>query len=249
MNLLMKKYLLYTIPILLSACDYKSPEKDRHPEIPNFSEKVLKSPEKFSLKPVSANNEDVTAIFIDKNKLILVSEVRKNVASADSIVISEYNSFEDAKKFYYIKGNSDSTNFPIDLYKTDFLDGNIYATYHKFSAPDYKPELIDSAFIKKRDRMKFVPNFADNYNSEFALKPFEEIVVGNTTNCGGGKLGGPIVCPVYLNYYKIDLSKKSILFKELEGLNQFKVLTIFGKRCLFYHSDFRGNSRLFLIEE
>lgn len=245
----MKNYLFYILLILLTSCDYQKPEKDKHPEIPTFSDVVLKNPEKFSLKPISGNNEDVKGIFIDKDKLILVSDVREGSFSGDSIVIMEYRSLNDVKKHYLQKGKEDDSKSPVDLYKTDFLDGKIYTTNHRFCAPDYKAESLDSTFADKREEMDFEPNFADNCNGEFVLKPFEEIVVGNTSNCGGGKLGTTFVCPVYLNYYKINLPKKLILFKEIYNLNQFKILTAFGKRFLFYHSDFRGNSRLFLIEE
>lgn len=233
----------------MTACDYQKPEKDKHPEIPTFSEVVLTSPEKFSLKPISADNEDVKGIFIVENRLILVSDIKEGADTRDSIVISEYNSLDNVKKYYFQKGLSDDTKFPIELYKTDFFDNSIYTTYHKFSAPDYKPELMDSTFVYKREAMNFEANFADYYKDDHVLEPFEDIVVGNTSNCGGGKLGTTLVCPVYLNYYKIDLPKKSIFFKEIYNLNQFKVLAAFGKRFLFYHSDFRRNSRLFLIEE
>ena len=244
----MKNPLLYLLLILLNSCDYKKPEKDKHPEIPTFSEVVLLSPEKFSLKPLSADNEDVKGVFIVENRLILVSDIREGSSSGDSIVISDFKSLDNVQKYYFQKGLSDDSKPKIEVYKTDFIDNTIYTTYHKFSVPDYKPVLLDSTFADKREAMHFEANFADYFKNDHVLEPYEDIVVGNTSNCGGGKLGGPIVCPVYLNYYKIDLPKKTISFKELEGFNQFKVLTAFGKKLLFYHSDFRGNSRLFLID-
>ena len=244
----MKKFFCFILSILLISCDYKKPEKDKHPEIPTFSEVVLLSPEKFSLKPISADNEDVKGVFIVEGRLILVSDIREGSSSGDSIVISDFKSLDNVQKHYFQKGVSDDSKPKIEVYKTDFIDNTIYTTYHKFSAPDYKPVLLDSTFADKREAMHFEVNFADYYKNDHVLEPYEDIVVGNTSNCGGGKLGGPIVCPVYLNYYKIDLPKKSISFKELEGFNQFKVLTAFGKKLLFYHSDFRGNSRLFLID-
>lgn len=245
----MKNYLFYIFLILLTACDYQKPEKDKHPEIPTFSKVVLTSPEKFSLKPISADNEDVKGIFIIENRLILVSDIKEGASAGDSISISDYKSLGNVKKYYFQTGLSDNSKPSISLYKTDFSKNIIYTTYHKFSAPDYRPELLDSTFADKREAMDFEPNFADYYKDDFVLEPFEDIVVGNTSNCGGGKLGTTLICPIYLNYYKIDLLKKSISFKEIYNLNQFKILTAFGKRFLFYHSDFRGNSRLFLIEE
>lgn len=245
----MKNYLFYTLLILLTSCDYKKPEKDKHPEIPTFSEVVLTNPEKFSLKKISADNEDVKGIFIIENRLILVSDIKEGASTGDSISISDYKSLENVKKYYFQKGISDESKPPISLSKTDFSENIIYTTYHKFSAPNYSPQLMDSTFADKREAIDFEVNFADYYKDDFVLEPFEDIVVGNTSNCGGGKLGTTLVCPVYLNYYKINLPKKAISFKEIHDLNRFKILTAFGKRFLFYHSDFRGNSRLFLIEE
>lgn len=224
-------------------------EKDKHPEIPTFSEVVLLSPEKFSLKPISEENEDVKGIFLVENRLIMVSDIREGTSTGDSIVISEYQSPDIVKKHYFQKGLSDESKAHISLSKTDFSENTIYTTYHKFSAPDYSPQLLDSTFADKREAMDFEANFADYFDDDFVLKPFEDIVVGNTSNCGGGKLGTALVCPVYLDYYKIESPKKAISFKEIHNFNQFKVFKVFGKRFLFYHSDFRGNSRLFLIQE
>lgn len=238
--------------LILIDCDYKTPEKDKHPEIPSFSQQVSQNPEKYNLKAISEKNEDVKAIFITKNSCILVSDVRKGEFLADSIVISEYKSFSSVKKYYYkveTSKDQDSLNPNLSLYQIDYLDGNIYSSYHQFSAPDYKPVLLDSIFLKKRDDMKFESNYASIYNHQNDLKPFEEIPVGNTTSCGGGKLWGPIVCPIYLSYFKINSGKKSISFKEKESFNDFKTFTIFGKQCLYYNSDFSGNSGLFLIKD
>lgn len=248
----MKKFSLFILFILLISCDYEKPQKDKYPEIPTFSEQVYKNPEKYGLKSISEANEDIEGFFIDNNRMILVSRLREEGASPDSIVISEYTSFANVKKYYtkiQQSKDEDSVNQNISLYQVNYLDGTIYSSHHQLSAPDYKPIPIDSASLFRKKEIKFPPNFASIYNDENGLKPFEQIPVGNKSNCGGGKLWGPIVCPVYLSYFKIKSGTKTISFKEKESGNSFKTLTVFGKKCLFYNSDFRGNSRLFLIED
>lgn len=245
----MKKISLLILLILLTSCNYQKPQKDKHPEIPTFSEQVYKNPEKYGFTLISEKNEDIEGFFIDNDRLILVSGVGKAGVSKDSIVISEYKNFTDVKKYYYkieTSKEEDSLNPNISLYQIDYLDGTIYSTYHKFSAPDYKPVLLDSIFLKKRDDTKFSSNYASVYNDENILEPFEEIPVGNKTNCGGGKLWVPIVCPIYLSYFKINSGTKTISFKEKDSYNGFKLFTIFGKKCLFNNSNFSGNSRLYL---
>lgn len=237
--------------MLLISCNYKKPQKDKHPEIPTFSEQVYATPEKYGLKPISDKNEDIEGFFIDKDRLILVSEIRHGSFSGDSIVISEYKSFSDVKKYYYkieTSKEEDSLNPNMNLYQIDYLDGTLYSTYHKFSAHDYKPVLLDSIFLKNRDDMKFSSNYASIYNYENRLKPFEEIPVANKTNCGGGKFWGPIVCPIYLSYFKIKSGTRTISFKEKESYNNFKTFTIFGKKCIFNSANFNQNSKLYLIE-
>lgn len=244
------KQLFTFLPVFLLAifCGYESPEKDRHPDIPIFSEQILQKPEKYGLEQINEKNEDIQSLFIDNDRLIIVSEVGKAGVSPDSMAISEYKSLSDFKKFYYkIEQDSSKPNLA-DLYQASYLDGNIYGTHYRFSAPDYKPVALDSVFLKRKEKMTFKSNFAEEYNSENVLKPFEEIVIANSTHCGGGKLG-PLVCPVYLSYFKIDATKKEITFKEREASNKFKVFSIFGKKYLYYNAPYYENSSLFLINE
>lgn len=185
---------------------------------------------------------------------MVVSYVGKGGISPDSIAITAYKSPTNFKKHYFKIKRSDEenskTNPDISLYQTDYRDRIIYTTYHKFSTSDYKPQALDSTFIEKREQMQFDVNYGDHYQSDFVLNPFEEIVIRNTTNCGGGRLGGPLVCPVYLSYYKMRLPQKTIYFKEIKGMNQFKIIPIFNKKYLFFHpDDYATNSRLFLIDE
>ncbi len=248
----MKKFLFCTFLMFVISCEYEKPQKDKYPRIPTFSEHVYKNPEKYGLKSISDENEDIEGFFIDSDRLILVSRLMKNGASSDSIVISKYTSFSDVKKYYTKTQQTteeDSLNQNINLYQINYHDGTIYSAYHQFSAPDYKPIPIDSTSLKRKNKIEFLPNFASAYNHENGLEAFEQIPVGNKSNCGGGKLWGPIVCPIYLSYFKIKSGKKTISFKEKESFNRFKTLTIFGKKCLFYDSSIHGNSRLFLIED
>jgi hypothetical protein len=106
-------------------------------------------------------------------------------------------------------------------------------------------------FWKNRDKELEVYNIASFYNNENVLNPFESIVIGHSTVCGGGRLGGPIICPVYLDYYKISSPKKTVYFKERSSLNDFKILNIFGENCLLYLGGYGpyGNSILFIIDE
>lgn len=243
----MKKIFALLIFVLVISCNYKTPEKDRHPEIPVFSEQVLQNPEKYGLIPINESKEDIEGLFLDNERLIMVGTFGKPGISPDSIVISEYKNFLIAKKIYY-KIEQDSTKPTLNLYQIDYLDGKIYSTNYKFSVPDYKPVILDSAFLKKRKEIKFKTNFADVYNSENVLKPFDEIVIANSTQCGGGKLG-TLICPVYLSYFKINSKPKNFLFKERESNNKFKILSIFGKKYLFYNASYNGNSQLFLVNE
>lgn len=110
----MKKTLtLLTFLVLVISCDYKSPEKDRHPEIPVFSGQVLQNPEKYGLVQINEKNEDIQNLFIDNERLILISEVGEAGISPDSLVISEYKNLSEVKKIYY-KTGQDSSN-PISI--------------------------------------------------------------------------------------------------------------------------------------
>ena len=130
----MKNFFCFILSILLISCDYKQPEKDKHPEIPTFSEVVLLSPEKFSLKPISADNEDVKGVFIVENRLILVSDIREGSSSGDSIVISDFKSLDNVQKYYFQKGLSDDSKPKIEVYKADFIDNTIHHLPQIYSA-------------------------------------------------------------------------------------------------------------------
>ena len=243
----MKKTLtLLTFLILVISCDYKSPERDRHPEIPLFSGQVLQNPEKYGLVQINEKNEDIQNLFIDNDRLILISEVGEAGISTDSLVISEYKKLSEVKKIYY-KTGQDSSKPNLNPYQVYYLDGNIYSGIYRFSAPDYEPVVLDSIFLKKKEKMKFETDFADEHNHKNVLKPFEEIVIANSAHCGGGKLG-PLVCPVYLSYFKIGSTKNTIMFKEREAGNRFRIIPAIGKRYLFYKAPYDSNSSLFLIK-
>lgn len=256
----MPKYLLFILFLLFISCNYQKTQKDKYPEMQTFSE-VISNPEKSKLKYFSGKREDIQALFILEKQCITVSYVREHESqnSSDSIVISKYKSFTDCKKIYYNieLTNNDSTKNEvnqlknIDLYKIEMIDDAIYTLYHKFSPPDYKPQMIDSLFWKNRDEKLEVYNIASFYNNENILKPFESIVIGHSTLCGGGRLGGSLICPVYLDYYKISSIKKTVYFKERSSLNAFKILKIFGENCLLYNGGYgpHGNSSLFIIDE
>lgn len=256
----MYKYLLFILFPLFSSCDYQKTQKDKYPEMQTFSE-VISNPKKSSLKYLSGKREDIQALFISEKECITVSNVRDHESenSSDSIVISKYKSFTDCKKMYYKieQSNNDSIVNEVKqlkniyLYKIEMIDDVIYTLYHKFSPPDYKAQLIDSMFWENRDKKSVEYNIASPYNNENVLNPFESIVIGHSTVCGGGRLGGPIICPVYLDYYKISSLKKTVYFKERSSLNNFKILNIFGENCLLYLGGYGpyGNTSLFIIDE
>ena len=256
----MSKYLLFILFLLLISCDYQKPQKDKYPEILTFSE-AASSPEKLNLKLFSGKNEDIQAIFITESKCITVSYVSKgnNAASSDSIVISDYTSLKNCKKYYFkinqskndsIKNESGQQSKNINLHETQMINDVIYTVNHKLSPPDYYPKLLDSMFWKNRGDELKVYNTTSIDNEENVLKPFETIVVGNTTLCGGGRLGGLIICPVYLDYFKISSLKKTVYFKEVSSYNNFKILNIFGENCLLYLPRiFNKNTSLFIINQ
>ena len=246
----MPKYLLFTLLFLFISCNYQKPQKDKYPEILTFSE-AASNPEKLNLKLLSGKNEDIEAIFITENKCITVSYVSKddNAASSDSIVISDYTSLKNCKKYYFKINQSNNDSIKnISLYDTEMIDDVIYTLNHKFSPPDYNPQPLDSQFWKNRGKELKVYNIASIYNEEHVLEPFESIVIANTTLCGGGRLGGSIICPVYLDYFKISSRKKTVYFKEVSSYNNFKILNIFGENCLLYLPGiFNKNTSLFII--
>jgi len=255
----MPKYLLFIVLFLFISCNYQKPQKDKYPEMLTFSE-VASNPEKLNLKLFSGKNEDIEAIFITENKCITVSYVSKdnNAASSDSIVISDYTSLKNCKKYYFkinqsnndsIKNEADPQPKNINLYGTEMIDDVIYTLNHKFSPPDYNPQLLDPKFWKNRGDELKVYNIASTYNEEDVLEPFESIVIRNTTLCGGGRLGGSIICPVYLDYFKISSLKKTVYFKEVSSYNNFKILNIFGENCLLYLPGINKNTSLFIINQ
>lgn len=256
----MHKLLLFLFSLLLISCDYQKPQKDKYPKMLTFSD-VASNPEKLNLKFFSGKNEDIQAIFITKKNCITVSYVSKNnsAASSDSIVISDYTSLTNCRKYYFkidqsnntsIKNESNSQSKSIDLYHVEMIDDVIYTLDYKFSPPDYNPQPLDSLFWKNRGSKVEVYNITSLHNEEDVLEPFDSIVIGNTSQCGGGRLGGPIVCPVYLDYFKISSPKKTVSFKELSSYNNFKILKIFDKNCLLYLPRiFDKNTSLFIINE
>ena len=76
----MKKFLFCTFLMFVISCEYEKPQKDKYPRIPTFSEHVYKNPEKYGLKSISDENEDIEGFFIDSDRLILVSRLMKNGA-------------------------------------------------------------------------------------------------------------------------------------------------------------------------
>ncbi len=257
----MSKYLFYILLLIIVSCDYQKSQKDKYPEMPTFSQEIS-NPEKLNLKLFSEEEEDIQAVFIKENKCIIVSYVRKDnsAVSSDSIMISDCTSFINCKKYYFKvdKSKSHSTENEVDqqsepnisLHTTLYLTNDtIYTQNHKFSPPNYTPELLDSLFWENRGDKKLVDNITSLYNDDDVLEPFEKIVIGHTSLCGGGRLGGPLICPVYLDYFKISSLKKTIYFKELHHHNQFKILNLFNKKCLLYLPGLHKNSRLFIIDE
>lgn len=59
----MKKIIFYLLLIFIISCDYKSPEKDKHTEIPYFSETIMKNPLKYGLKAINDSIENVIGVF------------------------------------------------------------------------------------------------------------------------------------------------------------------------------------------
>jgi len=241
MKNIQKTFVAIIVCLTITSCGYRKPQKDAHPNIKYFPE-YNTSDKSISLKQLSDTNEDVQSIILTQNKMYVFSYVssEENQFSADSLLITIYNSLTDFKKYYYKIDDDHNLTF----YEVKMKDKDIYTNYYKFLYPNYKAVALDSNEINTLAKDSFITPIDEKNDLDY----FDAVVTGNK-ECGG-KFSIPLVCQYHLSYYKIKLDGDSVMFKVDSRENQhydLRSFNSFGKQCIFSDLGLYKNGKIFIF--